>query len=181
MTRTRVALALGAVVTAVLVSAPTASAATDPGTFAVARKGHLLVASSVLVANRKVEMMGGWVNDNMSCDRRRRLDVRVIIDRVRRGDSERFRDEVSGLVENCAEAGPNFGFQLTASQVGMACPRRKLASGAVHLRDEHLAPSKRAEGDRQSVLQGKRPLLGRMRLAGIEPATSRSGGARSIP
>jgi hypothetical protein len=122
MTRTRGGLALGAVVTAVLVSAPPASAATDPGTFAVARKGHLLVASSVLVGNRKVEMMGGWVNDNMSCDRRRRLDVRVIIDRVRRGDSERFRDEVSGLVENCAEAGPNFGFQLTASQVGMACP-----------------------------------------------------------
>jgi hypothetical protein len=122
MTKTRGALALGAVVTAVLVSAPIASAATDPGTFAVARKGHLLVSSSVLVGNRDVEMMGGWVNDSMSCARHRRLDVRVIIDRVRRGNSKRFRDETSGLVQNCAEAGPNFGFQLTASQVGMACP-----------------------------------------------------------
>ena len=122
MTKTRGALALGAVVTAVLVSAPIASAATDRGTFAVARKGHLLVSSSVLVGNKDVEMMGGWVNDSMSCARHRRLDVRVIIERVRRGNSKRFRDETSGLVQNCAEAGPNFGFQLTASQVGMACP-----------------------------------------------------------
>jgi hypothetical protein len=122
VTKTRGALALGAVVTAVLASAPTASAAVDPGTFAAARKGHLLVASSVLVGNREVEMMGGWVNDSMSCARQRRLDVRVLIDRVRRGSTDRFRDEISALVQNCAEGGPNLGFVLRARDVDMACP-----------------------------------------------------------
>ena len=121
MTRGRGALALGAAV-AVLASAPTASAAIDPGTFAVARDGQLTVSSSVLVKPRKAEMMGGWTNDALACARRRLLDVTILIDRVRSGNTTRFRDEKSGLVQNCAEGGPNFGFQLTASQAGMACP-----------------------------------------------------------
>jgi hypothetical protein len=125
----RGALALGAVVTAVLVSAPTASAAIDPGTFASARQGQLLVSSSILVGNKNVEMMGGWVKENLSCDKRRRLNVRIIIDRVRRGNNDRFRDRTSGLVENCAEAGPNFGFLLTATQVDMACPNGRWRPG----------------------------------------------------
>ena len=159
MTRGRGTLALGAVVTALLASAPTASAAIDPGTFASARKGQLLVSSSVLVGNRNVEMMGGWVKENLACDRRRRLDVRIIIDRVRGGNSDRFRDRVSGLVENCAEAGPNFGFQLTATQVDMACPDGTWKPGHYSFATNTLHRTKRGEGHRQPVLQRKRPLL----------------------
>ena len=47
---------------------PGASAAIDPGTFAVARDGQLTVSSSVLVTGRAVEMMGGWTNDSQRCD-----------------------------------------------------------------------------------------------------------------
>jgi hypothetical protein len=105
-----------------LVIAPGASTATDPGTFAAARDGQLTVASSVLVTARAVEMMGGWTNDSQQCSLERRLNVRILIDRVRGGNTDRFTDQTSGMVENCAEAGPNFGFQLQASDVGMACP-----------------------------------------------------------
>ena len=107
MTRVR-GILVGAVAAATLAAAPAASAVVDPGTFATARDGRLIVVSSVLVANRSVEMMGGWNKEGAPCDRMRRLDVRILIDRV--------------LVQNCAEGGPNLGFQLTATDVGMACP-----------------------------------------------------------
>jgi hypothetical protein len=122
MTRVRGILVLGAVAAAALAAAPAAPAVIDPGTFATARDGRLIVVSSVLVANRNVEMMGGWNKEGAPCDRMRRLDVRILIDRVRGGNTTRFQDQDSGPVQNCAEGGPNFGFQLTATDVGMACP-----------------------------------------------------------
>ena len=122
MTRVRGILVLGAVAAATLAAAPAAPAVIDPGTFATARDGRLIVVSSVLVANRNVEMMGGWDQGAAPCDRMRRLDVRILIDRVRGGNTTRFTDQVSALVQNCAEGGPNLGFQLSAADVGMACP-----------------------------------------------------------
>jgi hypothetical protein len=93
-----------------------------PGTFAIARDGQLTVFSSVLVEPRKAEMMGGWTSGALDCNRRRLLEVRIAIDRVRSGNTTRLRDQRSGLVRNCAEGGPNFGVSPTASQAGMACP-----------------------------------------------------------
>ncbi len=122
MTRARGVLAAATVGAAILVAAPVASAAIDPGTFAIARDGQLIVSSSVLVTGRAVEMMGGWTNDAQQCSLERRLNVRVLIDRVRAGNTTRFTDQTSGRVQNCAEGGPNFGFQLQAADVGMACP-----------------------------------------------------------
>jgi len=122
MTRARGVLAVGIAATAMLVTAPGASGAIDPGTFAVARDGQLTVASSVLVSGRAVEMMGGWTNDAQPCDRQRRLRVKILIERVRGGTDQGFAAQTSGMVMNCAEGGPNFGFQLQASDVGMACP-----------------------------------------------------------
>ena len=103
-----------------LATAPAAAA--DPGTFAAARQGSLLVASSALVGNRDAEMMGGWNNDRVTCAATRRLTVRILIDRVRGGATDRVRRRKTGRVANCAEGGPNFGFVIRAADVGLACP-----------------------------------------------------------
>jgi hypothetical protein len=113
-------IALGLAATA-LSAAPAASAQTEPGTFATARRGPLIVSSSALVSARNVEMMGGWNNDTLPCDVFRRLDVRILIDRVRVGTTNRVRRLRSSPVRNCAEGGPNFGFSIRASNVGLAC------------------------------------------------------------
>jgi hypothetical protein len=122
MTRARAVLTLAAAGAAMLTTATGASAAVDPGAFATARDGQLLVSSSVLVTGKGAEMMGGWVNEGQSCLLDRKLTVRILIDRVRGGNTQRHTDRMTGMVENCGEGGPNFGFQLRASDVGMACP-----------------------------------------------------------
>jgi hypothetical protein len=99
-----------------------AAAVADPNTFASAKRGSLMVSSSVLVANRSAEMMGGWVNEKVSCLAERRLTVRILIDRVRGGNTDRVRRKKTGRVMNCAEGGPNFGFSIRAADVGLACP-----------------------------------------------------------
>lgn len=109
-------------VTAAAFALAPAAAMADPNTFASARQGALLVSSSVLVANRSVDMMGGWINENVPCNADRRLTVRILIDRVRGSNTDRARRKKTGRVTNCAEGGPNFGFTLTATDVGMACP-----------------------------------------------------------
>jgi hypothetical protein len=110
------------VAAALLVTAPAAAAAGEPGTFAAARQGSLLVASSSLVSDRNAEMMGGWNNDRVTCAASRRLTVRILIDRVRSGDTDRVRRRKTGRVANCAEGVPNFGFVIRAADVGLACP-----------------------------------------------------------
>lgn len=122
MTRARGVLALGGVVAAMLAIAPGASAVLAPGTFASARDGQLTVSSSILVSGRAAEMMGGWTNDAQPCSRERRLIVTIAIERVRGGTDQGFAGQTSGRVMNCAEGGPNFGFQVQASDAGMACP-----------------------------------------------------------
>lgn len=106
---------------AALALAP-ATAVADPNTFSSAKRGSLLVSSSVLVANKSVDMMGGWVNENVSCRADRRLTVKILIDRVRGSHTDRVQRKKTGRVTNCAEGGPNFGFSLRAADVGMACP-----------------------------------------------------------
>jgi hypothetical protein len=119
-----------AVAVASLAIAPAATAAVaEPGTFAAARRGSLLVVSSALVGNRNAEMMGGWNNTNVACSAFRRLTVKILIDRVRSGTTNRIERKKSGLVQNCAEGGPNFGFFIRASNVGLACPDRTWRPG----------------------------------------------------
>lgn len=99
-----------------------AAAVADPNTFSSAKRGSLLVSSSVLVANRSAEMMGGWVNEKVPCNADRKLTVRILIDRVRGSHTDRVKRKKTGPVTNCAEGGPNFGFSIKASDVGLACP-----------------------------------------------------------
>jgi hypothetical protein len=111
-----------AVAAASLAIAPAAAAADEPGTFAAAQRGSLLVASSALVGNRNAEMMGGWTNDKVACTAFRRLTVKILIDRVRGEGTDRVQRRKTGRVQNCAEGGPNFGFVIRAANVGLACP-----------------------------------------------------------
>ena len=120
MRRLQIVFSSALAAAAMLATAPAAAA--DPGTFAAARQGSLLVASSALVTNRSAEMMGGWNNDRVTCAASRRLTVRILVDRVRGGNTDRVRRRKTGRVMNCAEGGPNFGFVIRATDVGLACP-----------------------------------------------------------
>jgi hypothetical protein len=119
----RVALSTAVMAASLATAAPAAAApALEPGTFGSVRKGSLLVSSSVLVTRKNVDMMGGWTNDRVICTATRRLTVRILIDRVRGQKTDRIRRHKTGRVTNCAEGGPNFGFQIRAADVGLACP-----------------------------------------------------------
>jgi len=121
MSRARILLVTVVCGVAALAATSTAPAVVAPGTFATARDDQLIVVSSVIVGARTVEMMGGWNDDALACDRWRRLDVSILIDRVRSGQTQRRTRARSGVRANCAEGGPNLGFVLRASRLGMAC------------------------------------------------------------
>ena len=115
----RPALVIAVLATALAFSATAAAA---PATFGEARQGGLHVISSILWANRSVDMRGGWFNNNVSCLANRRLHVEIQIQRTRGGSGSGFGEGKTGLVMNCAEGGPNFGFTISPTQAGMACP-----------------------------------------------------------
>ena len=115
----RPALVIAVLAAALLLSATAASA---PATFGEARQGGLHVISSVLWANRSVDMRGGWFNNDVSCLANRRLHVEIEIQRTRGSSNSGFGAVKTGPVMNCAEGGPNFGFTISPTQAGMACP-----------------------------------------------------------
>ena len=102
---------------------PAAAQAIDPGTFASAEDGSLLIASSVLVEDTSADMRGFWTDESVTCTASRRLRVTIRVDREVNGDRRSVvRRRKSGLVRNCAEGGPNFGFTVRAANAGVACP-----------------------------------------------------------
>jgi hypothetical protein len=115
----RKALTVGAALVALAL--PTAAAA-ETSAFAEAKKGHLRVLSSVLLTRKAVDMMGGWLNESQPCTWERRLRVSVKIFRTRGGATNDFSRARTAKRMNCAEGGPNLGFQLDASDTGFACP-----------------------------------------------------------
>jgi hypothetical protein len=119
---------------------PTAAAA-ETSAFAEAKEGNLRVFSSVLLTRKAVEMMGGWLNESQPCRAERRLRVRIEIFRTRGGTTSEYTDRVTRRVTNCAEGGPNLGFQLDASDVGFACPNGTWRPGRYDFltRTKHLA------------------------------------------
>jgi hypothetical protein len=119
---------------------PTAAAA-ETSVFAEAKKGDLRVLSSVLLTNRAVDMMGGWLNESQPCTTERRLRVTVRIFRTRGNSTGVFGDNVTAKRMNCAEGGPNLGFQFDASDTGFACPNGTWRPGRYEFitRTRHLA------------------------------------------
>jgi hypothetical protein len=119
---------------------PTAAAA-ETSVFAEATDGDLRVLSSVLLTRMAVDMMGGWLNDAQPCTTERRLRVVVRIFRTRGGTTTQFSDRVTARRMNCAEGGPNLGFQLDAADTGFACPNGTWRPGRYDFvtRTKHLA------------------------------------------
>ena len=110
-----------------LLVAGSAKAAGEPEVFAAARIGNLDVVSSVLVSAQTVDMRGVWVDDTRPCSEKRLLDVKAQIDFVPTG--KRVIRKGTFKTANCAEGGPNMGFTLTASAIGLACPNGRWKPG----------------------------------------------------
>jgi hypothetical protein len=130
-----------------LVAAANAAAADDPGTFATAQRGSLKVVSGVMLSLRGGEMKGVWLDRSLSCRVRRQLRVTIQIDLVRpSGATSRVRQAKTGLVDNCAEGGPNFGFDLVARRLGFGCADGRWRPGryAMTTTTTHVASGLRA-------------------------------------
>jgi hypothetical protein len=110
-------------------AASTALAADRPAATAVAERGTLKVVSRVLLTARGGELKGVWQDPRKPCSARRSLRVSYVADLVAGGGTIRRRAEKTGLVQNCAEGGPNFGFDVTARGLGMACANGRWRPG----------------------------------------------------
>lgn len=107
-----------------LVCAVGSAAADLPSAYGMAQKGTLKVVAGVLVTAKGAELKGVWLDDTKGCLVTRTLAVSILVDRVGKpGEATtRVRRSRSGAVGNCAEGGPNFGYDLTARAARMACP-----------------------------------------------------------
>ena len=107
-----------------------ASAADEPGTFGVAQRGSLKVVSGVMLTPNGGEMKGVWLDAKQNCRTQRTLRVSIEIDLVSpAGKTTRIKRTRRGLVDNCAEGGPNFGFDLAPKAYGMGCPNGRWRPG----------------------------------------------------
>ena len=107
-----------------------AVAADEPAAYGVAQQGSVKVVADVLLEVRGGEMKGGWLNDRLPCTTRRLLVVRIDVDLVRPGGTtSRVRRSRSGRVDNCAEGGPNFGYELDPKALGLGCADGRWAPG----------------------------------------------------
>ena len=103
-------------------AAGTAAAADDPSAYGMAQRGSFKVVSNVLLSSTGGEMKGVWLDGKAGCLDRRTLRVTIRIDLVSAaGKTTRIRRTRQGAVDNCAEGGPNFGFDLRPRTYGMGC------------------------------------------------------------
>lgn len=113
-----------------LAAAAPAAAADWPGTFGMAERGKLKLVAGVLLNARGGEMKGVWLDPTQSCRARRTLRVAIRIDLVNPdGTTTRVKRSRRGAVENCAEGGPNFGYDLAPSALGLGCAGRRWKPG----------------------------------------------------
>jgi hypothetical protein len=113
-----------------LLLAAAALAADDPSAYAMAQRGSLKVVSNVLLSPTGGEMKGVWLDGKRGCLDTRPLRVSIQIDLVSSaGKTTRIKRSRRGNVDNCAEGGPNFGFDLTPKTYGMACANGRWKPG----------------------------------------------------
>jgi hypothetical protein len=121
-------LALGAAV-----AAP-ALAADDPSAYGMAQRGSFKVVSNVLLSPTGGEMKGVWLDGKKGCLDTRALRVSIQIDLVSlAGTTTRIKRSRQGAVDNCAEGGPNFGFDLAPKAYKMACASGRWKPGRYSL------------------------------------------------
>jgi hypothetical protein len=113
-----------------LVAAAPAVAADDPSAYGIAQQGSFKVVSNVLLGPKGGEMKGVWLDGKRGCRDTRPLRVSIQIDLVSpAGKTTRIRRARQAAVDNCAEGGPNFGFDLTPKSYGMACANGRWKPG----------------------------------------------------
>ena len=122
-------LALLSLAAVVGLAVPIAAAADRPSATGLAQRVTLKVVSRVLLSERGGELKGVWLDARKACSAQRTLRVSYLADLVVGAKTTRKRAVRSGLVANCAEGGPNFGFDVTARGLGMACPSGRWKPG----------------------------------------------------
>lgn len=116
-----------------LLTAP-ALAADDPSAYAMAQRGSLKVVSNVLLSPTGGEMKGVWLDGKRGCLDTRPLRVSIQIDLVSpAGTTTRIKRSRRDNVDNCAEGGPNFGFDLAPKAYKMACANGRWKPGRYSL------------------------------------------------
>ena len=126
--------ALLAVLVLALSLGAAAVAADQPSAFGMAQRGSFKVVSNVLLSPVGGEMKGVWLDGKRGCLDTRTLRVAIQIDLVSAtGKTTRIRRSRSGKVDNCAEGGPNFGFDLAPKAYGMSCASGRWRPGRYSL------------------------------------------------
>ena len=106
---------------AFLLAAP-ALAADEPAAYGIAQRGTFKVVSVVRVEPKGGEMKGVWLDGKAGCLDKRTLRVTITIDLVSpAGKTTRIRRSKAAAVDNCAEGGPNYGYDLAPKAYKMAC------------------------------------------------------------
>jgi hypothetical protein len=117
-----------------LAAAAPALAADLPEATGMAQRGSLKVVSRVLLSPTGGEMKGVWLDGRATCLTKRTLRVSIQIDLVSAaGKTTRITRARTGTVDNCAEGGPNFGFDLTPRAYRMACANGRWKPGRYSL------------------------------------------------
>jgi hypothetical protein len=112
-----------------LVAAAPAAAADLPEATGMAQRGSLKVVSRVLLSPTGGEMKGVWLDGKATCLTKRTLRVSIQIDLVSAAGTTRIAQARTGFVDNCAEGGPNFGFDLRPRAYEMACANGRWKPG----------------------------------------------------
>lgn len=113
-----------------LVLAAPALAADPPAAYGMAQRGSFKLVSNVLLNPTGGEMKGVWLDGKKGCLDRRTLRVSIQIDLVSaNGKTTRVKRSRSAAVDNCAEGGPNFGFDLQPKALGLGCANGRWRPG----------------------------------------------------
>ena len=117
------------IVLSLAVAAP-AFAADDPSAYGTAQRGSFKVVSNVLLSPSGGEMKGVWLDGKRGCLDTRTLRVSIQIDLVSpAGKTTRIKRSRQAAVDNCAEGGPNFGFDLAPKAYKVGCTNGRWKPG----------------------------------------------------
>lgn len=134
MLRKPVLTLVALVLLTVVVGSAAAAVPEEPVAFAMAQRGSFKLVANVLLSERGAEMKGVWLDAREGCLRKRTLRVAILVDLVNAAaKTTRVRRTRTGRVDNCAEGGPNFGFDLVPRRIGLGCANGRWKPGRYSL------------------------------------------------